>query len=221
MSYLFLSYPLASEIPVYGKVRASMELKEVTSIKKGDSSHSFWIGMNNHWGTHVDASAHFFEKAARASSLSAETWHFKAPQVISLTLAPGALVAKKDLVGKPDRETDLLLLKSGWWKKRGKKDYSLRNPGVLPETARWLRRAFPKLRAIGFDWVSVSSFLWRELGRQTHRAFLDPEAAGRPVLIFEDMDLSGDLRRLKEVWALPLRVTAADSAPCTVVGVCG
>lgn len=220
MRHLFLSYPLTSEIPIYGKTAARIEFKVLSSKKKSGFNRTGWMGLGNHWGTHVDAPAHFFERGPSVSALPARTWRFETPQVLSIRLEPGALVSKKDIEGRVDHRTDLLLLRSGWWKKRGGHDYSLRNPGVLAEVGLWLRRACPKLRAVGFDWISLSSFLNRGLGREAHRAFLDPNAKGSPILIFEDMDLSANLQGLLQVWAMPLRVAAADSAPCTVIGVC-
>ena len=75
------------------------------------------------------------------------------------------------------------------------------------------------VQAIGMDWISVSSFENRELGRQAHRAFLNRDGEGHPVLIIEDMDLSADLNGLREVWVAPLLVEGIDSAPCTIIGI--
>jgi hypothetical protein len=59
----------------------------------------------------------------------------------------------------------------------------------------------------------------RELGRQAHRAFLNPESDGYPILIIEDMDLSANLNGLKQVWVAPLLVEGIDSAPYTIIGI--
>ena len=48
--------------------------------------------------------------------------------------------------------------------------------------------------------------------------FLDRKGRNNPVLLIEDMDLSCDLTKLRELWVLPLRVEKVDSAPCTVIG---
>ena len=86
------------------------------------------------------------------------------------------------------------------------------------ELALWLRQDFPAVRAIGMDWISVSSYESRELGRQAHRAFLNPDGEGSPVLIIEDMNLSKNLKNLAEVLVVPILIETIDSAPCTVIG---
>jgi len=45
---------------------------------------------------------------------------------------------------------------------------------------------FHILEPPGFDSISVSSFQNRMVGREAHRAFLDPKA---PILLLEDIDL--------------------------------
>ena len=81
-----------------------------------------------------------------------------------------------------------------------------------------MRENLPSIRMIGIDWISISPYQDRELGREAHRVFLDQKGRNNPVLLIEDMDLSGDLKELTEVWASPLRVERVDSAPCTVIG---
>jgi kynurenine formamidase len=69
---------------------------------------------------------------------------------------------------------------------------------------------------IGLDMISLSSFAARDLGRQSHRAFLDHEA---PILIIEDMDLSqlSEKQGIEQVIVSPLRVAQGDGSPCTVI----
>ncbi|MBI3251918.1 MAG: cyclase family protein [Candidatus Omnitrophica bacterium] len=220
MKIRFLSYPMDSQMPVYGfAAPAAPDIKKLRDLRKGDSSDSYWIGFNNHWGTHVDAPAHFFKNGRKAVDYPPDTWCFKRPQVLDVRLKPGELLRRQHIEGAVKKRSDLLLLRSGWAKRRGRPVYSLNNPGIHEETGFWLRKYFPGIRAVGFDWVSLSSHAWKEEGRAAHRAFLDPSGRGEPLLIIEDMDLSGVNRGLKEVWALPLRVKGPDSAPCTVVGV--
>jgi len=115
--------------------------------------------------------------------------------------------------------SDLLLIQSGFGRFRGTEKYSCCNPGFAPETGTWLRKGHPSLRAIGFDFISLSPYQNRDLGRESHRAFLDPRGVNSPILIIEDMDLSGNLSDLLWVWVVPLRIEGLDSAPCTVIGV--
>ncbi len=215
----YLSYKLSAQIPVYGSIKKNMRVRQVKSIENGDSCQVYWIGMENHWGTHIDCPAHFFVNGARIIDYEADFWLFRKPQVLSIKVQPAQILSYKDLTAQINPEADLLLLRSGWRRLRGDEVYSLRNPGINPELGVWLRRERPLLRAIGFDWVSISSYQHRELGREAHRAFLNPEGEGHPILLIEDMDIPENTKNLKEVWVAPLRVEGVDSVPCTVAGI--
>ena len=114
--------------------------------------------------------------------------------------------------------TDILLFQSGWGNRRVEKIYSVENPGIHPDVGLYLRENLPSIRMIGIDWISISPYQDRELGREAHRVFLDQKGRNNPVLLIEDIDLSGNFKKLKEVWVSPLRVERVDSAPCTVIG---
>lgn len=214
----YLSHPILSHIPVYGRGKRKIELKNVKSISKGDSSQVFWFGMENHWGTHIDGPAHFFPGGRRISDYPASFWFFRNPQVVSVKAAPGQVISFSDLGADILRSTDLLLLSSGWSKLRGRSEYSLNSPAIDPSLALRLREKYPLLRAVGLDWISVSSFKNRSLGREAHRAFLNPKGKGHPLLLIEDMYIPRKIKRLKQVWVLPLRISGIDSSPCTVIG---
>ena len=215
----YLSHKLSASIPVYGSTKATIQLREIKSIVSGDSCQTYWLGMENHWGTHVDCPAHFFTEGMKIADYEAKFWLFRKPQILSVNAKPGQIIGRKDLITEINPETDLLLLKSGWGKFRGEEIYSLQNPGLDPGLGLWLRKEYPSLRAIGFDWISLSSYTHRELGREAHKAFLNPEGVGHPIVIIEDMNISEYLNKLKEVWVVPLRVERIDSVPCTASGV--
>jgi kynurenine formamidase len=113
----------------------------------------------------------------------------------------------------------LLLIKSGFSSFRGTEKYTNGNPGLKPEVGLWLRETHPYVRAVGLDFISLSPYRNRALGREAHRAFLDPDGLNSPVMLIEDMNLSQDLSGLISVWVFPLRIGGVDSAPCTAIGV--
>ncbi|MBI4739593.1 cyclase family protein, partial [Candidatus Woesearchaeota archaeon] len=88
----YLSYKLTKKVPAYGLPDAELEIHEEKSIAKGDACNRFWFGMQNHWGTHVDCPAHFFEDAKKIVDYSAEFWVFHAPQIIYLKTEPGQII---------------------------------------------------------------------------------------------------------------------------------
>ncbi|NLW91129.1 MAG: cyclase [Syntrophomonadaceae bacterium] len=215
----YLSYALKKRIPVYGSMEEVLEILPVKAISSGDSCNVFRVGMENHWGTHVDCPAHFFQNGKRVEQYEASFWFFNNPQIINLSAQPGQIIAMKDLSVSVENNTDFLILNSGWAKYRGQEIYCLQNPGLDPEIGLWLRKERPNVRAVGFDFISVSSFRNREVGRLAHKAFLDPDGVGDPIVLVEDMFLSYYPKKLEQVWVVPLRFDEIDSSPCTILGV--
>lgn len=213
----YLSYPLAAKIPAYGG-EADLEVKRLRSVADGDSATVCQATLESHWGTHLDAPAHFFGHGREIADYPAEFWHFTSPLAYRCTLRPSEILSAFDFVEQIPLDADLLLIQSGWGHYRGEPLYVRQNPGIHPDIALKLRQTRPAIRAVGIDWISVSPYADRETGRAAHRAFLDPDGAGSPILLMEDMQFSLSLCGLREVIALPLLLKGFDSAPCTVVG---
>ncbi len=217
MRYEYLSHLLTESVPARGG-KVSLELARTGSIPAGGSANTCRFLMSSHWGTHVDAPNHFFENGRRPCDYPPEFWFFKNPHIVKVKLAPSEILEPGEWMKSIELSCDILIFQSGWTKLRGEEKYSVENPGIHPDVGIRLRENFPRIKAIGIDWVSISSYRNRPLGREAHKAFLNPEGGNRPILIIEDMDLSRDLTGLAEVTVLPLRVAGADSAPCTIVG---
>jgi kynurenine formamidase len=115
------------------------------------------------------------------------------------------------------------LIKTGFSRFRNDREetYIFHNPGLAPDLGQWIRTN-TKIRMIGFDFISLSSYAHRGLGREAHLAFLAShgyEGKGiDPVLIMEDMDLSKIIESPKQILVSPLRFERADGAPITVFG---
>lgn len=217
MRYRYLSHTIDDDMPRYGG-RLSLEVIKKASSSDGSKAGDCRFTIGSHVGTHVDGPNHFFESGKKVFEYPPEFWIFKSPKVIEVSLEPSQTLSLDQLSGKLDGSCDLLLLKSGWTRSREQDIYFLDNPGIDPEVGLHLRRDHPGIRAVGIDWISLSAYKNRSLGRQAHKAFLDPSGGSDPILPIEDMDLSCDLRALKEVMVFPLRLSCADSATCTIVG---
>ncbi|HIJ82979.1 MAG TPA: hypothetical protein HPQ00_02115 [Magnetococcales bacterium] len=216
--WIVLSHPLGSVVPVYGDTFARPEMAVVKSIRGGDAANVFRITLENHWGTHVDAPAHFFDHGRSVADFAAGEWVFSCPCVVDVTVGPGELIGVAALQEVVGEGCDLVLLRTGFQRHRGLDLYSHDNPGVLAEVGKWLREKRPKVRGLGMDFVSLTSRRHRLLGSESHRAFLDPDAPGEPVVIIEDMNLEHSLTALSQVVCAPLIMRGIDSAPCTVLG---
>lgn len=211
--FIFLSYPLNSETPAYGNGEG-LSVEQVSSIERGDASNTQRWHLQNHLGTHVDAPHHFLKDGKVITDFQADFWVFHHVTVVSAE-------AIRDLIISPEviniilpEKTELLLIKTGFGNKRGTSEYWEKNPGLHHSWANWLSEKAPKLRAVGVDTISISSWQNRKEGRKAHRAFL-----GSLVLI-EDMDLRivNTKTCFVRVIIAPLRVAGSDGAPCTVIG---
>ena len=187
-------------------------------MDKGDSCNTRLWRMSNHIGTHIDCPRHFSREGDTLDAYPASFWLFSRTAVIDMIqVESGQILTVKDLdLSRVPSDVELLLIKTGFCDLRDTAVYWQSNPGFHPELAPTLRRYFPKLRVIGFDSISLTSFTHRSIGREAHKSFLDHS---RPILIMEDMDLA-EIDNNSLVWQVmiaPIRVKDADAAPCTVL----
>jgi len=215
MDTLWLSHPIGETTPLYGGA-TNIELKNIRSIDRGDTSNNTHLDFPNHSGSHVDAPYHFLADGKTITDYSPNEWIYKKPCCIDYEANEGELIeAEKlyDALAEAPKSLDLILIRTGFEKKRHQDIYWQANPGMHPESAEQLKERFPHLRAIGFDFISLSSYQHREIGRQAHKEYL-----GRDILIYEDLSLANLHSPLAKVIALPLRIHKGDGAPCTMIG---
>lgn len=219
MQIKYLSHPIEKKIPIYGNSERNIVFEQVKNLNTGDSCNVVNFTLENHWGTHIDCPRHFFEDGKCISDYPAEFWYFCNPQTIMVDLKPSQIMDIHDFIEPIKDTTDLLIIKSGWEKRRGTEEYSTDNPGISPVVGQWLRKQYPNIKVIGFDWISLSSYKQRGIGREAHKEFLREDGIGKPILLLEDMKLGYPMNRLESVWIGPLVANFLDSAPCTVMGV--
>lgn len=214
--WIWLSYVLGPDTPGYAGA-SGLEVERKSSIAEGCASNSVRLGLSNHLGTHVDAPLHFIAEGRSVDTYAAGDWIFTRPWVAELAVAPATLVdvAAVDtaLIAVPT-DVDLLLFRTGHGRCRGTDAYWRDGPGLAAELGMHLLARFPRLRAIGLDTISLTSYQHRDEGRRAHREFL-----GAGLRVFEDLAL-GEIAQGSQplqVIALPMRFEAADGAPCSIV----
>jgi len=215
--YVDLSYSLDTNSPMYGNGKG-LELEQLTSLDKGNSSNTFRISIPNHAGTHVDAPAHFIKGGRKISEYSFDELIFRKPIVIDVPKSEGNWIEKVDIEKYAAKlsKADCVLIRTGFSKYRGKEVYWKNNPGISPEAISYIRN-FKKVRCIGIDCISISGFQNRERGREAHKlAFENNNDLGRPLLIIEDIGLES-VRRMKRLVIIPWKIKNLDSAPCSVI----
>ncbi len=220
-TWLYLNHVLSETTPLYGG-KGGVRIARVRSIVKGDTSNESELVLQAHSGTHMDAPRHFDAAGATLDSYAPDFWHATRPCLIEAPCEPGTVLDRSGLGTALDavpKDCDLLLLRTGAerWRSAQPAVYAKQGPGVAPDVAHWLRRN-RKLKFLGMDFISVSSFAHREIGRESHRAFLSPHESGNPpILLVEDMALARLVRAPQLVWVVPLCYTEADGAPVTVL----
>ncbi len=211
---VFLSHFMSKATPGFGG-SCVFESKVASSISLGRSSNSSIWTFNNHCGTHIDVPYHFSDTGKTLSEYSAGDWIFNSPYLIDYEAKENELIEPSDWLESVPADTDLLLIRTKFEMYRTHTRYWQNNPGLSGNMARWLRTNRPLIRAVGFDFISLTAFQNREAGRQAHREFLCEER-GAPILIIEDMALRQCPTELKRVVVAPLLVEGADGGPVTV-----
>ena len=212
--YLYLSYFLDNQTPLYAGGKG-IEITPINQIDKGDTANTKSITLHNHSGTHIDFPNHFIAAGKTSEQYEASFWIFDCPALLEYKALENEIINfKKDDLSKIPFETDFLIIKTGFGKYRRTELYWKNNPGLSPESAQILRDQFPQLRVIGMDFISLTSFQNRTLGRVAHRKFL---GGHRPLLLVEDMDLEKLTKSPKKIICAPLMIDKVDGAPVTVI----
>lgn len=214
--YIYLSHFLTPNTPTYGD-RDKFSIQEISSISKGDTANSYSINFStNHLGTHIDLPKHFFENGMVLNDFDPGYWFYNNVSLVDIPKNKGELIITEDIVNTNiDKNCDILLIRTGFEKFRNERVYWEENPGVDPSVADYLRNKYPNIRTIGFDFISLTSFQHRELGKEAHRKFLGGKE--NFITIIEDMYLYDIKTYPKELVISPLLISEIDSCPVTVI----
>lgn len=217
MDYIYLSHPLSELTPTFGN-RDKFELKVNSSIRHGHTSNSYsFTFSSNHLGTHIDLPNHFYDNGKRISDILPAEWIFNRVQIVSVPCDDAKLIDIYDMDGMIDENVELLLIKTGFQKYRSTEKYWNENPGISPQLAIYLKNTCSNLRCIGFDFISLTSWKFRNEGKEAHKILLGSNERRNPIFIIEDMSLQNVFGDIINVIALPLVVEHADSSPVTVL----
>ncbi len=214
MKKIWLSHTLTNNTPEYGGVK-DFKIINRQSIENGDSCNTTEMVLPSHTGTHVDAPLHFIQNGRCIEDYTPEEWVFTNIQIVNFNAEPGQIIKSSDIHLDENYETEIILFRSSFEQFREKDIYWKENPGLSPELAISLIEWCPNLKIIGMDFISISSYVHREIGREAHRMFL-----GKDIRLIEDMHLS-TLRKnvfLSQMIVAPIRFDKAEGSPCTIIG---
>ena len=214
MNHLYLSYLLNENTPIYGGEKA-IYIENRSEMSKGDSSNTKYLKFPNHSGTHIDFPNHFSDSGKKSESYEASFWFTSKITVVKYLAKDEEIINQNCFdIQKISANTEFLIINTEFYKRRKEKAYWNNNPGLSPELASNLKKQCPNLRFIGFDFISLTSYQNRILGRKAHVEFL----IKNEILLIEDMDLSNiDGINIKSVTALPLLMEGLDGAPISII----
>lgn len=205
---IYLSFQLNQNTPAYGGETGAVLFERIKSIERGDTSNNLLLRFPNHIGTHIDFPFHFDKNGKTGDAYPADFWVFKQVGFISCPITE-----LPEKIKELSADIELLIIRTGFGKMRGEDIYWSNQPVIPAEYASMLRKAFPKLRVFGFDLISLTSKLDRAEGKKAHIKFL----LEHEILVVEDMNLEHLTECPKTVVILPLQISNADGAPCSII----
>lgn len=212
--HVFLSHFIDIDTPVYGGSQ-SIQIEDDRSIAKGDTANTKKLSFNNHTGTHIDFPNHFFEKGATLEKYEASFWYCENVVLINVPANEDEIILLDDkCINSIPSDVEFIIIKTGFGKYRGEEKYWKNNPGLSPKNAENLRIKFKKLKMVGMDFISLTAFQHREIGRMAHREFLGGDA---PILLVEDMKLDNLTYSPLSISCSPLLISGVDGVPITII----
>jgi len=201
-----ISLTISPTLPVWPG-DPSVELKQVTSIPKGDPCNISHVAMSVHTGTHVDAPYHFLNDGKTVETLPLESLIGPA-YVIRIPDSVDRLTAEVLAQAEIPVEAERILFKTRnsaiWGRERTFQEGFV---AITADGAGWLVER--NLRLIGMDYLSVAPF---GEATATHQTLLE-----KGIVLLEGVNLSEVRPGRYELVCLPLKLSKSDGAPARVV----
>jgi len=198
-----------------------------SSMSRGDNCNASTIHHHMHNGTHVDSPRHFTRKGLTIDQLPIDQFCFDKPLALKIPKGKGERLVPEDFspYGEQIADCDILLIYTGYADLRASDPKAFIDdfPCFSAGGAAYLRKNFPKLKAIALDVLSVDSAVTGVSdGFAAHHALLDRDETHleRTLLIFEDVNtklLFESKTPAKRIYAFPVRFKGLEAAPISMV----
>jgi arylformamidase len=223
---LELSYVVGENIPKW-PTNPNEVYDKVLSMSKGDVCNANSVYHHMHNGTHVDAPRHFDPNGQTIDQLPIEDFYYNAPFLLNVPKKAGERITLTDIRNNRENiaECDILLIYTGYSKQRATNPtaYVTDFPSIAPDAAYYLRRSFPKLKAIALDVISVDDSVTAAAeGFPAHHALLEKNSRyqERTLLLYEDVNIAPLLNtQVKTICAFPVRWEGLEAAPVSMVAI--
>ncbi|WHH57973.1 cyclase family protein [Petroclostridium sp. X23] len=170
--------------------------------------------MNSHTGTHLDAPYHFFPDGKTVDEIPVEKYQGQAVVVDLRGIAANSPILPEHILAYSDKiqKDDIIILYTGWGKKRGfNEEYLFKWPYVSKEAAEWLVQK--EIKGLCTDGMSIGG--WDEgTGRPPHEVLLNAD-----VFLLEEVNVPEEIME-EERWfltAFPLKGKGFSGAPVRAV----
>ncbi len=220
MTFVRVSYDLSGADPGWPG-NDKMKVEPYTQIAEGHVANQYTITMLNHFGSHMDGPKHFNDKGPRLAEMPLSTFILEQPLLLDIPKSFGELVEVDDLLHYEAELAlaDGLFIRSGFAAQRvnSPERYAAEGVGISSRACKYLMDHFPRMKAIGMDWISLASYVHGEDGVLAHQYLLGM-FHDHYICIIEDLHFDEiDKAKLKRIFAVPLFIEKADSAPVTVL----
>lgn len=210
-----LSHNLNESTPEYANGN-SLKTYPICSMSNGDSCNKMGITLDLHTGTHIDFPRHICNNGSSIYEMQNHgIFSFSQWKLIDIEVEPRCLTYDLGLKNLDiDNEVTLLLIRTGWESNSTEREnYALTGPGLHAELAVKLRRKFPNLLAVGFDFISLTSYPNRELRRIAHKEFL----CNKGLVVIEDIKIA-DFNESEGTFRMVLwQIQGVDGVPVTII----
>jgi len=215
--YVFLSHKISDKYPAY-RNGERIKYEFISTIESGSSSNTSRFLINSHYGTHIDFPYHSLPNGKSINDYPAS--FFVANNVILARIpysqVTNCLIGVEDLkfLKEEDRNAEILFIDTLYSKFRNADLYWRESIGFDNGVAEFLRLNFPKLRMIGFDQLSLTSYKHRHLGRVVHKEFFKYD-----ILPIEDVDFTElkSYNKINSIVISPLRIDKLEAALVSII----
>lgn len=210
MKIIDLTYEIHSEMPVFpgGKLP---KLTKVSTLDE-DGFRECEIAMCSHTGTHIDAPAHMLANGRCLDDFLVDKFIGKAT-LIDFSKKKIDTIELKKLKEYEEqiRNSEFIILKTGWSKYWGDKFYYNKFPVLSEEAAKYLAKF--NLKGIGIDTISVDKV--ESSNFQVHKILMK-----KNIIIIENLT---NLDLINEKYftlsILPLKNKEADGSPVRAIAI--
>ena len=212
MRVIDLTHTIAPGMPFYPGTEPPVFSRPCTLETHGFVEQK--ITLYSHTGTHMDAPAHILAGAPTLDRMDAGSFVGSAA-VLDLRGLKKAVIGLEDIKTNESaaRESDFVILFTGWGSRWGTDAYYAGYPSLGPEAAAWL--AGFNLKGVGLDTISIDPP--ESVAFPVHRIFLE-----KGTVIIENLaNLEEAPRESFLFCCLPLKLGEADGAPVRAVAQAG